>query len=246
MEKHNIYLSPKDWMVHWERIHEKYGPVHIEITGGEPFIYPNFIELIKLLCTIHTVKVTTNLSADIGTFAKDVNPQKVSLDMNFHILFSELEAFIKKVLILKSAGFKGGVCYLAYPPQMDKIDYLSKRFEVAGIGFALAAFWGEHNAKKYPESYTEEERTMMRPFLGDINRITYHLNAQSPRGKLCNAGYRYAGIHANGNVVRCGPLAHKVIGNILDENFTLLEEPSPCESDICPCNEYDNLINKSK
>jgi MoaA/NifB/PqqE/SkfB family radical SAM enzyme len=75
-----------------------------------------------------------------------------------------------------------------------------------------------------------------------MNRILYHLNADSPRGKLCNAGYKYAGIHANGDVVRCGPLSDKVLGNILREDFKLLDKPAPCEADSCPCNEYVNLV----
>jgi len=242
MEKDNIYLSPQDWFSHWKRIFDKYGQVRIEITGGEPFLYPDFIELVRLLSSIHTIKITTNMSGDIERFVKEINPERVSLDMNFHILFSDLEEFIKKVLLVKKAGFKGGVCFLAYPPQMDKIDYLSKRFQKEGIGFALAAFWGEYEGKRYPESYTEEEKEIMKPYLGDINRITYHLNASSPKGKLCNAGYKYALVRANADVVRCGRLINKIIGSILDENFSLLSEPSACETDFCPTNEYINLI----
>ena len=242
--KQNIYLSPEEWMVHWERIYKKYGCSHIEITGGEPFIYPNFIELVKLLSTFHTVKVTTNMSGDVETFAKEINPDKVNMDLNFHPLFIDLETITRKALILKNAGFKAGICYLAYPPQMqmEKIKRLDGHFRSLGIGFALAAFWGEYQGRRYPESYTDEEKEFMQPFLGDINRITYHLNAESPKGKLCNAGYKYAGIHANGDVVRCGPLANKVIGNILREDLRLLDAPLPCEADTCPCNEYDNLI----
>jgi MoaA/NifB/PqqE/SkfB family radical SAM enzyme len=242
MGRRNVYLSPDEWMVHWKRIYDKYGEVKIEIVGGEPFIYPNFIELVKKLSSIHLVKITTNLSGDIDYFAKEINPERVDLDLNFHILFIDLETVIRKALILKKADFKGGVCYLAYPPQMYKIGYLSERFKKEGIGFALAAFWGEYNGKKYPESYTEEEREMMRPFMGDADRVKYHLNAKSPRGKLCNAGYRYASVQADGNVVRCGPLGEKSIGNILDENFKLFTQPVLCSSDYCPCDEYDNII----
>ena len=242
MEKQNLYLSVPEWMVHWERIYQKYGNIRVEITGGEPFIYPNFIELIKSLSSLHKVKITTNMSGDIESFVKVIDPQRVNLDMNFHILFSDLEPFIKKVHILKQAGFKGGVCYLAYPPQMDKIEYLSQRFKKEGIGFALAAFWGEHEGRKYPAAYTDQEKEMMKPYLGDINRVTYHLDGRSPKGKLCNAGHKYADIHANGDVVRCGPLGDKIIGNILSADFELLDSPLPCEADFCPCNEYDNII----
>ena len=83
---------------------------------------------------------------------------------------------------------------------------------------------------------------MMRPFLGDIDRLMYHLDAQSPKGKLCNAGYTYADIQADGKVIRCSQLGDKSIGNITDENFCLLNNPLPCEADTCPSNEYVNLV----
>ncbi|MDD5165966.1 MAG: radical SAM protein [Candidatus Omnitrophica bacterium] len=242
LEERNLYLKPDEWMRHWSRIYDKYGEVKIDIVGGEPFIYPNFIELIKKLSSLHQVKITTNLSGDIEAFAKEIDPGRVELDLNFHILFIGLETVIKKTLILKKAGFKGGVCYLAYPPQMKKIKSLSERFSKEGINFALAAFWGKYEGKDYPQSYSEKEKQMMRPFLGDIDRVTYHLNAVSPKGKLCNAGYRYASIQADGKVVRCGQLPDTVIGNITDDGFQLLNGPAGCEADICPCNEYDNIV----
>ena len=240
--KRNIYLSPDEWMVHWRRVFDKYGSVRIEITGGEPFIYPKFIELIKLLSSIHSVKITTNMSGDIETFVKKIDPKRVDLDLNFHPLFADIEILIKKALLLKETGFKAGVCYLAYPPQMGKIDIFRKRFEEAGINFALAAFWGQYENKTYPESYTQQEIEYIRPFLGDIDRIVYHLKGESPKGKLCNAGYKYAVVQADGKVIRCGQLADKIISNLMDEDFHLLNKPEPCEADCCPCNEYGNLL----
>ncbi|MBU1125375.1 MAG: radical SAM protein, partial [Candidatus Omnitrophica bacterium] len=242
LAKRNLYLKPDEWVRHWRRVYDKYGEVRIEIVGGEPFIYPNFIELVKKISAFHRVKVTTNLSGDIERFVKEIDPARVTLDLNFHVLFIDLETVLKKAHILNDAGFNAGVCYLAYPPQMHKIKSLSERFARENIGFALAAFWGEYNGKKYPQSYTQQERDMMRPFLGDVDRIDFHLDGHSPKGKLCRAGQRYASIQADGKVVRCGPLGERAIGNITDDNFALLDRPMPCESDFCPCNEYGNIV----
>jgi MoaA/NifB/PqqE/SkfB family radical SAM enzyme len=242
LAKRNLYLTPDEWMTHWKRIFDKYARVRIEITGGEPFMYPDFISLIKKLSALHSVKLTTNLTGDIDRFVSEVDPGKVDMDLNFHSLFIDIETVIRKTLKLNAAGFRAGVCYLAYPPQMHKIKEYSERFSKEGINFALAAFWGEYCGKKYPESYTEQEREMMRPFLGDTARLVYHLNGESPRGRLCNAGYRSVSVQADGNVVRCGQLAHKSMGNITDERFELFSAPSPCEADRCPCNEYDNMV----
>ena len=237
----NIYLSPEQWMEHWQRIYDKYGSVRIEITGGEPFLYPNFIRLVKLLSTIHIVKVTTNLTGDIETWIKEIDPQHVVMDLNFHPLFSEIDGFIRKTILLKNADFNPGVCYLAYPPQMGSMWYYKKKFDEVDISFALAAFWGKYEDRDYPVAYTEEEKELIRPFLGDIDRITYHLNGESPEGKLCNAGHKYANIQANGKVVRCAQYADKPFGNITNPEFSLFTEPLPCEVDLCPGNEYDNI-----
>lgn len=238
----SLYLSPDKWMEHWSRIHDKYGEVRIEIVGGEPFIYPDFIELVKRLSYIHSVKVTTNLSGNIKQFIKEISPERVDLDLNFHMLFIDLEIVIEKTLLLKKAGFKAGICFLAYPPQIKHIERLRKRFTDEGINFALAAFWGEHDEKQYPAAYTKEEKEMLRFSMGDVDRAIYHIEGISPKGKLCNAGYNYADIQGNGNVVRCAQLGNKSIGNITDKDFSLFEGPLACESEICPCNEYNNLV----
>ncbi|MFA5163750.1 MAG: radical SAM protein [Patescibacteria group bacterium] len=237
-----LLLSPDEWLKHWLKVRNRYGEADIAITGGEPFLYPNFIEIIKILSLIHRIKITTNMSGDIDTFVKQIAPSRVTLDLNFHPLFSEIGSFIEKTLLLKKAGFRAGVCYLAYPPQMGQIDIFRRRFEEAGINFALAAFWGEFEGKRYPQSYTPQELDFIRPFLGDIDRIVYHLGAETPRGKLCNAGYTYAIVQGDGYVVRCGQLADKFIGNITDEDFNLFDSPKACEAEFCPCNEYVNLI----
>lgn len=242
MDKHNRYISVDEMLKIWKRIYDLHDECHIMITGGEPTLYPNFIKLLDELSKLHTIKVTSQLSTDMYTFAGKLNPGRIILDMNFHPMESKFEPFIRKVLALKKKGFSGGVCYLAYPPQMDKIDYYHKKFEEKGINFALAAFWGEYDGKKYPEAYTEEEKEMMMPFLGDVNRIKYHLEGKKTKGKLCRAGYCYASIKADGTVTRCGPLSHKPIGNIFDEDFKLFDEPLPCEAEVCPCDEYVWLV----
>lgn len=238
LEKLNIYLSPDEWYKIWKRIYQQYGECHIMITGGEPTIYPNFFELIEKLSQLHTIKITTNLSIDMTEFVKKISPERVSFDWNFHPLETNLELFISNIMLLRKYGFKGGVCCLAYPPFLDKIKYYEEIFKQHQINFALAAFWGQYQSKTYPYSYTEEEIKLIVPYIGNIERIRYHLQANRTKGKLCNAGYIYASIKANGNVTRCGPLSDKPIGNIFDHNFKLLEKPTPCESEFCPCDEY--------
>lgn len=241
--RRNLYLSPQEWMVYWKRVFDRYGEVHIAITGGEPFIYPSFIELVRELSSLHIVKITTNMSGDIEKFVKEISPARVYLDLNFHPMFvRDFDKFIRKTKLLHDAGFDAGVCYLAYPPQLGMLNLYKKRFEESGIRFALAAFWGKYQNKQYPASYTNEEKEIIKPFIGEISRIEYHLNSTSPKGKICNAGYRYANIQGDGKVVRCAQYADQLMGNIIDPDFHLFNEPLPCEKDACPGNEYDNIL----
>jgi hypothetical protein len=66
------------------------------------------------------------------------------------------------------------------------------------------------------------------------------------KGKLCYAGQKYALIHPNGNVYRCGggnwKVQHEPFSNIFNGNFSLLNEPLPCDSEECPCNEWSFLL----
>ena len=246
MEKVTRYMTVPELMKVWQKIYDRHGECHIMITGGEPSIYPNFVELIAELSKLHTVKVTSQLSGDMYAFAEKVDPSRVVLAMNFHPKDSNSASVLGKILALKKKGFKGGVCYLAYPPNMGKIDYYHKKFKEQGIDFALAAFWGDYEGKKYPDSYSEAERKMMEPFLGDVSRVKYHLEGKKTKGKLCRSGQIYASIKADGKVTRCGPLSHKPIGNLFDDDFKLFDKPMPCEAEVCPCDEYVWLVESEK
>ena len=35
--KRNVYLTPDEWMIHWQRLHDRYGRAFVTINGGEPF-----------------------------------------------------------------------------------------------------------------------------------------------------------------------------------------------------------------
>ena len=130
MEKLNANIPLERMVGLWKRMRDRHGECHIMITGGEPSLYPDFIELIDRLSKMHTIKVTSQLSGDYLTFAERINPDRVQLDMNFHPKDGNFDDFLKKVLALKRKGFKGGVCYLAYPPQMDKIEHYRKALEI--------------------------------------------------------------------------------------------------------------------
>ena len=87
-KQHNFNQCPplEGWLQAWHRIYLKYGECDIEITGGEPFLYPNFVQLVKFLSRLHIVKVTTNMTGDIKTWVREIGPGRrvLCLPSRFH------------------------------------------------------------------------------------------------------------------------------------------------------------------
>jgi len=239
----NRFFSVKQLIQAWARIYNMYGQSHIDILGGEPFLYPNFVEFISEVSTMHTVNINTNLSCVIDGFVEKCNPSRVKVIPTFHPVFARMDDFLDKAKMLREAGFIQGVTYLAYPAQLKQLNFYREIFNKENLDFAVLSFWGKYNGIDYPSGYTEEERHIIDADLGQRHGECFQLSPiQSPRGKLCYAGCLYACIHPDGRTLRCGGGDYEIIGNFFDDNFKLLDEPQPCRSDTCPCNEWAFLL----
>ena len=65
LKRDTVYPPLNHLLEIWADIYKRHGAIHIEMLGGEPFIYPNFNELIEELAKMHTINITTNLSTNI-------------------------------------------------------------------------------------------------------------------------------------------------------------------------------------
>jgi len=237
----DLNLSVDEWELSWNKVYDKYKEVLIEIVGGEPFIYPSFFELIKKLSKKHCISICTNLFFNPKIFfSKKLDSERVSLNATFHPLYQDLETFLGKAKILKNEGFLNDIHFVAYPPVIDRLSSIKERFEEKGILFDMQPFWGELGGKVYPDSYSEKEKRILNALLKDDDSMNYRVNRNSPRSKLCNAGYQYAYIKNDGIVTRCG--RDYILGNIVNANFRLLEEPRPCLNDYCPCSDFRFIV----
>jgi len=249
VEKRSVYPGWEVLSDYWKRIGERYGEVHVEINGGEPFRYPDFGKLLDRFLEIHTAGIMTNLSSAADMILSGLSPEKknrVKIGASFHPLFADFEEFLKNAKRVKESGVALGVLYLSYPPQIKKIPEFKKRFEDAGINFSVLTFWGDFEGKPYPQSYTSEELLLIDPALGERSGKKFQKEPLVTKGKMCLAGHTYGIIHPDGEVVRCGGGSWKaeniIIGNIFSEDFKLWDEPRPCHSDHCPCNEWAFLL----
>ena len=242
LKNKNKYLPSKELIDIWTDMHRKHGSLWIDIIGGEPFIYPDFNEIIRELSKMHFIEITSNLSTDLSSSLSGINPEMVRIAGTLHPLFADLRVFIRNLLALKEHGIKTFALYLAYPPQIPLIPYYREKFACCGIDFSVITFWGEYRGVRYPEGYSQEEINIIEPFLGERGKEKYQLRPKEVKRKICRAGQIYVNLKADGSAYRCGSPKSQSLGNLFAGNFQLLDKPMPCDSEFCPCNEWAGLL----
>lgn len=245
IEKNNRYVSIEELINAWKNIYDLYGKCEIAITGGEPLCYPSFVKFVKEIIKFHKIHIVTNLSLNIEEFL-ELDNENLQISASFHPLYADLKDFVNKVIKLKEKKITSGVTYVAWPGQIEKINFYKKIFDDEGINFSLQSFFGEYNEKRYPESYSEEEKNIILPIIGTRGNEKFQTEKLVTEGKTCYAGVKYGVIHPDGTVLTCGGITNdhnkKIIGNIFDKNFKMLKEPIKCISELCPCNEWAFLL----
>lgn len=246
-----VYLEPERWIGIWGNIYKKHGPCHIHITGGEPFTYPGFMDLVSELSKMHTFEFSTNFSFNPEDFTNKLSPDKVKIDPSFHPEFVEPEAFMDKYLRLRNIGFQlRPITVVAYPPFLKKIPGYKDVFERSGIQLIIYPYRGPYRDRIFPDGYNEDEKGLLESLLGtkSVAKVSSELmesysqpvkgsNRGNPERKLCRMGQRYAKIIPNGEAFRCCAAVWTSVktwsnwgglGNIINDTFSLLSEPELC------------------
>jgi MoaA/NifB/PqqE/SkfB family radical SAM enzyme len=211
----------------------------ILITGGEPFTYPDFVDVCKELEKNNYLQITTNLSTEtVYDFADQINPDRVFLlSASFHYLERAnrnlITDFTEKCLYLKRKGFVVLVNYLAHPLTMHRMEEDLRFFQQQGIDTFVLTFRGSHEGKSYPNSYSEQDIATIKKHILDENiELRFAFNKLNYRGFYCNAGVSYYFMDKSGNISRCTTL-NKKIGNLFQGKLSLNSPIRPCISNNC-------------
>ncbi len=139
---------------------------YVSMMGGEPFMVPDMIGIVKRLQEKHVVGFNTNLAAMDPRFWKEVDLSRLG---NFHISLhaqpmerrSLTERFLANFRAMRESGFTNYyVTAVAHPELLARIEEYAEFWGSRGIGFKLIPMLeggGATGGKPYPESYTEEE-----------------------------------------------------------------------------------------
>ena len=230
----DIPQAPVTWQQWVERLNAL-NPGVIDITGGEPFMNDNLVDIIAGLNSNICVGLTTNLSKDITQFVQRLPASRlVNMTLSYHpSQHVTLEQFTGKALLLKNRGFPICVNVVAYPEQMFLIAQLKGHFDALGIRLHVDPY--SINPPK-PYTFNEDEKRYVSSFCGDDR--AYRFKAVESNVVHCSAGRDYAVIQPDGKVFRCMSMVWKdqaYMGNLFDPDFKLPVEDLPCDQYFGSC-----------
>jgi MoaA/NifB/PqqE/SkfB family radical SAM enzyme len=233
LQKKEAKVNATDWVNGFVKLNR---PLFIAIDGGEPFLKKDFINLISQLQKFAILGIATSLTKDLTEFIEVVNFSRIArMLLSFHPTLSQpINIFIERVNQLKLAGLKTYVINcVAYPEFLTDIPKYYLTFKEAGLKMHVTRFVGTYKGKNYPQEYSSKELNILSQFmLNPINEIQISKNNE-PNGRLCGAGNKFIYVGADGNVSRCCHNTNKIIGNILEGNFLLEKQCSPCYAEAC-------------
>ena len=249
-----------EWGAIWERLYMCYGPCHIFVSGGEPSRHPDFVPLMLQTARLHEIDICTNFSWEPELLTAKLSPRSLSISATFHPDFADFNEFLARAVRAKAYLAHGKIYTVASPKHMDKLPERVAACEKHGIKLQVMPLRGvegappcspsedgaaqQENAQAPQSPATPpplrvlndeaQKETIQKLAPAGKRELGFRLGKESPKGKLCRAGFRYAIIRASGKVDRCSQCETGELGDIASPDFHLLDSPKPCELDFCP------------
>jgi radical SAM protein with 4Fe4S-binding SPASM domain len=202
---------------------------------------------------VEAINIVTNLAVPferLRRFLDEADKTKLALACTLHDMQTDLNGYLPKLEFLKQEGVSVIAGYVAYPQQFDRVRKYKKMFDERDIPLYVNPFNGTFKGKRYPASYTQEEKDELKSLMFSGHEYRYMLCKEVPYGKLCTAGKDYIYIAPNGEVYRCGKMkvrGDKPIGNMLEGRLELFDRYHRCAAESCFCTvENINLVEFEK
>jgi MoaA/NifB/PqqE/SkfB family radical SAM enzyme len=218
------------------------GVWEIKLSGGEPFQHPTLLEITRGLKDAgHFISVVTNFSAKEKQLEAFLDAAQQSLRVfssSLHLEYVDneagLQAFAEKAKRVQARleGFGAfHITCVATRQNLVRLTALKTFFEGYGLRFKVQP---EKEDRDIIE-YTEEEKAFLLS-LGGHNNL--HELRFDFKGRPCWAGAKSFTLDDQGRAWRCYPARRyraQYLGNLLTEQFSLAEGPSPCLYSYCNC-----------
>jgi MoaA/NifB/PqqE/SkfB family radical SAM enzyme len=261
--KLRTFASPQGWKSAFDATGDIW---LLHMTGGEPSIYPDFVELCESLSERHYISINSNLThSSLDSFARRINPSRVSfINAGLHLEERELRnghrSFLTYADLLRSRDFPILISLVATPTALERFQQAIALLKPIGLFPIPKLFRGVLDGKLYPKAYSDIDKNRFRAFAREardfyrpviarmdespsidmLNDDLFLQGVPSYKGLLCDAGDRFVQILPNGDVFRCG--GTDLQGNILNGTLVRRSLPAPCDTQHCYyfCNKYSH------
>jgi len=227
--------------------------LYIDLTGGEPSLVPNFIELINILGKYgFFIGIQTNLCTKV---IKEVvyytDPEKlIQIEAAYHYETLDKDKklqdmYFENFSLLSEKGFTVVLKIVATPKELKnfekRVEWLRRKLPEGSIIFVQPYITGlagtKDNPRSYPYIYTDEEKKILSKFMKVRKKELFDFinGAGWFKGMRCGAGESYLVLDEKGNARRCASLPHPLGGNLMKKNIRLLPEPTACPVEYCAC-----------
>jgi len=208
----------------------------VVITGGEPFLVPDFAGICRTMTRHFRLRITTNLSFGdkLRDFVSKVDPARIAM-MNVSLHIEERErlgtfgAFLENLELLRQHGFRFRVTYVLTPSLITRFSKDFEFFKQRGIEPVPMPFKGNFEGRHYPRAYTRQERQFLRRYNPESEQVMPFRS----RGLSCFAGRWLVCIHPDGTITRC-PSVTEPAGEV-GKKLRLNNGPVPCTAAECNC-----------
>jgi MoaA/NifB/PqqE/SkfB family radical SAM enzyme len=238
----------------------------LHLTGGEPFLHPEFVRLCRTLTSRHYISVNSNLSSGrVHDFAADVDASRVQyVHCGVHTAERDRrkgwQRLLANVTLLLEGGFPVFASLVMTPAAFAAFPRVAGSFTSLGVPLIPKALRGSYEGRWYPQAYTEAERTQFRRFWEQADAIARASKWQPDHSTVnplldrdyldgfpdfagipCSAGRMSVSIGPDGKIFRCG--RKMLLGNILQRRLDLVAEDRPCDNESCPywCMRYSGF-----
>lgn len=258
-------LSPNQYRTFFESTKKTW---LFHFTGGEPFLFPNFIELCRILTRDHYISINSNLSLPNSLQLIDrVNAEAVDyIHCGVHLedrtKHEGLSTLLQRLKMFADSGFAIFASLVMTPDAFGHFEQLNHSFQQIGVPLIPKALRGVFRQQHFPTNYTPEQVDKFIAYSENAARelaenkssafrksptvdptVDRHFLDGFPSfsGTSCSAGKNFVRIDPDGRIYRCGK--NTQIGDIHKNEINLFLEPRPCDDKACPymCLRYTGL-----
>lgn len=253
--EYNDYVTVADKL-------KKLGVKFVSITGGEPLLKKDIIDIIKLLSKDFFVFLNTNgtlINKEIAKKLKNSGVYEISLSLDSltkkHDEQRGVPGTLKKVIravnLLKNSNINLSIHAVLTKMNENEIKNLIKFAQKNNIKIGFN-FYTEMMSKEKPKLNLSNPQATIKKMLklkkkhGSTIISTYYyfdkaLDYYQGNLPVCQAGLFYFCIFPNGNISRCAKLKKGVLANIKKDSLNLLKQklekikPTKCNACWVSC-----------